>query len=430
MEKENNSNENLEEKVEKEENEINKNDENILEEINENENQKNDENVLNENQENVLEELPNPNNEVQNEIKNNENIKDNMEKIDEENKENDKKVENIKKQEINNNVENHNQNKEENAINDKVDNKINEKENNVDNNLNMKQEENILNENNANVLEEINKNNANVLEEVNENNNNILEENNEEKNKILDKKNIIDNEEEENEKVSIKRNLPVNDEYNRSIKVILLGDSNVGKSSLINRLINNNFTEQQATIAIESHSYTISFNEYLIRMQIWDTAGQEKFNSIVSNYYKGTDVGIFIYSIDIQDSFNNVKEWFKILKENTNENSINVLLGNKTDLEDEKRTVTYEQGEKFATENEFMLYREISCKSKDSEEIENIMEVFDEIGKYFYNIYKYRCNTNSFDMNYVATPSMIDLGEKQRKKNKNHKGEKKKCCSK
>ena len=185
----------------------------------------------------------------------------------------------------------------------------------------------------------------------------------------------------------------------------------------------------QATIAIESHSYTISCNEYRIRMQIWDTAGQEKFNSIVNNYFKGTDVGIFIYSIDNEDSFNNVKDWFNILKENNNENTINVLLGNKIDLEDEKRTVTYEQGENFATENEFLIYREMSCKSKDVDEVENIMEIFDEIGKHFYDIYKTKRNVSSADMNYVASPSMIALGEKLRKKNKNQKNDKK-CCSK
>ena len=93
--------------------------------------------------------------------------------------------------------------------------------------------------------------------------------------------------------------MPDSDDYDNSIKVILLGDSYVGKSSLLNRLINNEFSEQQATIAIESRTYTISLNEYSIRMQIWDTAGQEKFNSIISNYYKGTDVGIFIYSITL-----------------------------------------------------------------------------------------------------------------------------------
>ena len=182
-------------------------------------------------------------------------------------------------------------------------------------------------------------------------------------------------------------------------------------------------------MAIESHTYTISLNEYRIRMQIWDTAGQEKFNSIVSNYYKGTDVGIFIYSIDKRDSFENVKEWFNNLKDKNTDSSINILLGNKKDLEEENRVVTNEEGENFAVENEFMLYREISCKNQDAEELENILEVFDEIGKHFYEIYKSRKTAlSSVDMNYVATNSMIALGEKKR--NKENNTNKKKCCSK
>ena len=123
----------------------------------------------------------------------------------------------------------------------------------------------------------------------------------------------------------------------------------------------------------------------------------------------------------------NVKIWYNKLKENSGENSVNILLGNKKDLENEKRKVTYEQGENFANENEFLLFRELSCKSNDEDEIENIMEVFDEIGKHFYDFYKNRRNaTSSADMNYIASESMIALGEKQRNKEKTK--NKKKCC--
>ena len=235
--------------------------------------------------------------------------------------------------------------------------------------------------------------------------------------------------EEPKENITIKRNLPELEEYEKSIKVIVLGDSSVGKSSLINRIIKNDFKKLPATLAIENHTYITSLNEYTLRMQIWDTAGQEKFNSIVSNYYKGTEVGIFIYSIDLEESFINVQTWFKNLKENNSgENSQYILLGNKKDLEEEKRVISYEQGKKFAEENNFLLFKEISCKSNEKEDIENIMKVFDEIGKYFYDFYKSRRNaSSSADMNYVATSSMIALGEKERNKQKNR--PKKNCCS-
>ena len=111
----------------------------------------------------------------------------------------------------------------------------------------------------------------------------------------------------EEEGIIIKRNLTESDQYDLSIKVIILGDSYVGKSSLINRLIYNNYKDLPSTVAIEYHTYIISINQYKIRMQIWDTAGQERFNSIITNYYKGTDVGIFLYSIDKVESFQNIE---------------------------------------------------------------------------------------------------------------------------
>ena len=237
---------------------------------------------------------------------------------------------------------------------------------------------------------------------------------------------------EEEENITIKRNLAETEQYDDSIKVILLGDSYVGKSSLINRLINNKFSELSSTLSIEYHTYITSFNEYTLRMQIWDTAGQERFNSIITNYYKGTDVGIFLYSIDKEESFQNIEIWFKNLKDN-NDNSLNILIGNKRDLENEKeggRVVQYEKAEKFAEENQFYAFREISCKNKEKFEVDNIYEIFDEIGKHFYEKYKEKKNKadTSVDMNYAVTDSMLNLGKKHRIKQENESKPKKKCC--
>ena len=141
---------------------------------------------------------------------------------------------------------------------------------------------------------------------------------------------------EENTKYDIKRNLAECEQYDKSLKVIVLGDSSVGKSSLIERIKNNRFQDLPSTLSIEYHSYITSVNGYTLRMQLWDTAGQEKFNSIISNYYKGTDVGIFLYAIDNEKSFQNVEIWYKNLKENTSDKTMNILIGNKRDIDDEK----------------------------------------------------------------------------------------------
>ena len=240
--------------------------------------------------------------------------------------------------------------------------------------------------------------------------------------KEKDEKMIIDE-----EKLNIERNLVESELYDSSIKVIILGDSYVGKSSLINRLINNKFVELSSTLSIEYHTYIISINDYKIRMQLWDTAGQEKYNSIISNYYKGTDVAIFVYSIDKQETFENIQIWFKHLKEN-NEDSLNILIGNKLDMEKEgARVVSYENAENFARDNNFFLIREISCKSKEAYEIEDIYEVFDEIGKYFYEKSKDR-NNNADSISYKVSDSMRTLGEKHRIKKENEKNKKKVGC--
>jgi len=241
----------------------------------------------------------------------------------------------------------------------------------------------------------------------------------------MKEKEVEDNMKIDEENENIERNLSESEQYDKSIKVIILGDSYVGKSSLINRLINNKFVELSNTLSIEYHTYVISINGYKIRMQIWDTAGQEKFNSLISNYYKNTDVAIFVYSIDKEESFQNLEMWFKHLKDN-NENSLNILIGNKLDKEKEgERVLNYEKAENFAKLNKFFLFREISCKSKEIYDIEDIYEIFDEIGKKFYNESKEDRN-NSDSVSYKVSDSMRSLGDKQKLK-KNEK-KKKKCC--
>ena len=231
------------------------------------------------------------------------------------------------------------------------------------------------------------------------------------------------------ENLNIKRNLPESNTYDRSIKVIILGDSYVGKSSIINRLINNKFTDLPNTLSIEYHTYITSVNDFTLRMQLWDTAGQEKFNSLISNYYKGTEVAIFVYSIDKEDSFKNVQRWFNNLKDNT-EKSENILLGNKKDIIDEdesQRKVDTEIAEKFANDNKFLVFQEISCKNKDELEVENIYEVFDEIAKHYYNLWLEK-KDKSISVNYVVSDSMMTLGKKHRNNQDVANNKKKKCC--
>ena len=209
-------------------------------------------------------------------------------------------------------------------------------------------------------------------------------------------------------------------DYDKSIKVILLGDTNVGKSSVIQRFKNNTFNyNQQPTLTLEHYNLIIKINTFTLRMQIWDTAGQEKFDSITSNYYKSTDVAIFVYGIDNKESFNRIPGWIKELEDKNINNKkdeaeeqliIKILIGNKKDLEEERK-VSFDEGNEFSKNNGFIHFNEISCKDikddKNKQEIDKIVEI---IGKEFYKIFE---NTkgermNSSIFNYEASQSILD----------------------
>ena len=216
--------------------------------------------------------------------------------------------------------------------------------------------------------------------------------------------------------------------YDKSIKIILLGDSGVGKTSLLNCLEPNDIDlNQKKTISLEYFNYIIKANNNIIRMQIWDTVGHEKFNSIISNYYKTTDVAIFMYSIDNIESFNNINNWFNELNDKGNNDNniktIKILLGNKNDLEKERK-VTYEMGEKLKNEKNFHFFQEINCSYKNKEENDLVQNLFFEIGKIVYKEYIFTKmeRVNSSVYNYEASNSILAVSDSQTSTtNKKHK---------
>ena len=220
--------------------------------------------------------------------------------------------------------------------------------------------------------------------------------------------------------------------YDKSIKIILLGDSGVGKTSLLNCLEPNDIDlNQKKTISLEYFNYIIKANNNIIRMQIWDTVGHEKFNSIISNYYKTTDVAIFMYSIDNIESFNNINNWFNELNDKGNNDNniktIKILLGNKNDLEKERK-VTYEMGEKLKNEKNFYFFQEINCSYKNKEENDLVQNLFFEIGKIVYKEYIFTKmeRVNSSVYNYEASNSILAASDSQ--SNTNYSSKRHKSC--
>ena len=139
-----------------------------------------------------------------------------------------------------------------------------------------------------------------------------------------------------------------------NFKLILIGDAGVGKSSILNREIKDNFDESyKVTIGFEFLLIYCKVNELNIKFQIWDTCGQEKYRSLVQSFYHNTSLAIIIYDISKRESFDNLGNWLKDLKQHTEKGLPIFIVGNKNDLE---RKVTEEEGKIFKNENEIFLY--------------------------------------------------------------------------
>ena len=231
------------------------------------------------------------------------------------------------------------------------------------------------------------------------------------------------------EDYKIERNLKGQKNYDMSIKLIVLGDSNVGKSSVIHRICLEKFDKSIIpTIGDELFNYFIKVNEKIIRIQIWDTAGQEQFRSIIKKHYQDADVCLFVYSVDDIISFNNIQNWYKEAQDNNQKTEKNemksILLGNKKDVEEAERKVPEEQGEEFAKNNNFYFFREISCKSESEEERENIYEIMDIFGRYYHDNPKENENSKRNEsFNFAANKELRNANEKGKKPK-----EQKKCC--
>ena len=132
--------------------------------------------------------------------------------------------------------------------------------------------------------------------------------------------------------------------YDLLFKLILIGDSCVGKSNILLKYLKNEFDpNSRATVGVEFGTKNILINNKKIKIQIWDTAGEERYRSITSAYYKGAKGALIVYDITKKSSFNNIDKWISDLKLNGDKNICIIILGNKSDLSD-KREVTKEEG--------------------------------------------------------------------------------------
>ena len=194
------------------------------------------------------------------------------------------------------------------------------------------------------------------------------------------------------------------------LKIIILGSTQVGKTSIINRYFNNEFQENMlSTIGIDFKTKYFKFNGQKVKFNYIDTAGQEKFRAISVNYLKGANGAILVFDLTDKDTFDLIKRWVEDINENNKSNTSKILFGNKSDLLNE-RQVFKEDAEKLANDLG-CKYIEGSAKTGD-----NINEALDEIAKISYENFLNSERRNSMRLTSDSTNN---------KKNKNMK---KTCC--
>ena len=206
--------------------------------------------------------------------------------------------------------------------------------------------------------------------------------------------------------------------YEVNFKIIVIGNSGVGKTCITNQAIKQVFSDKyQTTIGMEIFSLFVKINDKVIKLQIWDTCGQEIYRSLITNFYRSSSLAIIVYSIDQRESFKDLDLWIKELKINNSPDTKLLLVGNKLDLE-EKRQVSYEEGMIFKDEFGFIDFFETSAKTG-----ENIKNMFIRIAIALYEEYvNYKDieSSTSFNSFRPAYGQLIRIQDKRNKK--------KRCC--
>uniref|UniRef100_A0A914CS56 Uncharacterized protein n=1 Tax=Acrobeloides nanus TaxID=290746 RepID=A0A914CS56_9BILA len=159
-------------------------------------------------------------------------------------------------------------------------------------------------------------------------------------------------------------------EYDYLFKLLIIGDSGVGKSCLLLRFADDTFMESYiSTIGVDFKIRTVEIQGKVVKLQIWDTAGQERFRTITSSYYRGAHGIVVVYDITDRESFNNVRQWLQEVDRYASENVSKLLVGNKSDM-DNKREVPYNSAKEYADQLG-MTFIEASAKSA-----KNVEQVF------------------------------------------------------
>ena len=163
--------------------------------------------------------------------------------------------------------------------------------------------------------------------------------------------------------------------YDKLLKIIIIGDSNVGKTSFLDKFVNNNFQKVYlSTIGVDFFTKIIEVDGIKFKIHLWDSCGQEKFKSLTRSYYRNMDGIIMMYDITDLKSFENIKSWLTESEKFADNCVAKILVGNKKDLED-MRSVSYEKAKKYAESIDVNFF-EISNKEDYHDDIVTVLKSF------------------------------------------------------
>jgi Ras-related protein Rab-1A len=184
--------------------------------------------------------------------------------------------------------------------------------------------------------------------------------------------NPLNNNTSTNSSQKIAKKLSKSKQFDYTFKIVMIGDSGVGKSCILLRFADDKFNENfYATIGVDFRFKNIIVDDKSVKLQIWDTAGQERFKTITSAYYRGADGIIIVYDITDRNSFAHIKDWLDDVNKYTDDNPLKIIVGNKIDLikdkqinENDMKTMTAQTGIEI-----------LECSAKDSIKINDLMEI-------------------------------------------------------
>ena len=207
------------------------------------------------------------------------------------------------------------------------------------------------------------------------------------------------------------------DQYDYLYKIVLTGDSGVGKSCLLSRFTRNEFDiESKSTIGVEFATRSIKVGGKTVKAQVWDTAGQERYRAITSAYYRGAVGALITYDISKLRSFNNIERWLSELRELSDSDIVVMLVGNKVDLK-HLRAVNGEDAQEFAEQNK-MLFIETSALDAT-----NVEDAFNLTIKKVHEIQLGKIKQQVSQINNIVQDEKVDL------KTNPESGPVKKCCN-